>query len=100
MEINIKLKENSPGILAKLSLILLGAFSCSVIFAISSQYLHEIGVWLGLLLNIALIFFGLRHLEKGSKLRLVVWGMLGTLVIIIIALVAGLILISQALEGF
>jgi len=84
MEIRIRLKERRIGILEHITLILIGILIATIIFAITTKYLGEWGVYLGLLANAGIVFCGYYYLEKGSRLRVITWSILGTLIFSII----------------
>ena len=95
--------DKKTSFLEKFTLILFGVFANSSIFAVTMKSFESmgesIGMWLGLTINLALIFCGFYYIKKGSKLRAVAWGMLGTLVFSIIFLVTTLGFISSSLKG-
>ncbi|MDA1060644.1 MAG: hypothetical protein O3B47_02530 [bacterium] len=81
MEVKIIKKEiRKDNILTKLTLILLGIFILSAIFALATQIFPDFGIWIALSLSIFLIFSGFYYIDKGTRLRIVTWGMLATLV--------------------
>ncbi len=88
-----KIQENlkKPGhLLNNIVFFLFGIFITTTIFAIIIQLLGPTGLWVGLLLNIGLIFCGFYYVEKSSFLRKVTWGMLSILVIGTVAFFVGL----------
>lgn len=97
MEIKIKLKERRIGILEYITLILIGIFVTSLIFALMTRYLGEYGVYMGLATNGFLVFCGYYYLEKGSKLRVITWSILGTMIFSIIAFLSALKFITSSL---
>ena len=101
MKIKITSKKSSlDKFLAKLSLILFGIFLTSLIFAILIRYFGETGIYLGLVISIILIFCGFYYIEKGTKLRLVTWVMLITIIALTILFLVGMNFLSKSLEGF
>lgn len=93
-------QDKKISFIEKFTLILFGVFANSAIFAIMMKGLASIGMWLGLLINLTLIFCGFYYIQKGTKLRIIAWGMLGTLIFSIIFLITTLGFISSSLQGF
>jgi hypothetical protein len=99
MEIKIKISEKHIGILEYLTLILAGIFITSIVFALLTKPLGEFGVYLGILLCGAIVFCGFYYVEKGTKLRAVTWGILGTLIFCTVLFIVALEFISSALQN-
>jgi len=100
MEVKIVKKEiRKDNILTKFTLILLGVFILSAIFAFSTQLFPDFGIWIALIVCILLIFSGFYYIEKGTRLRIVTWGMLITLIAGAILFFVGLSMLETALEG-
>lgn len=95
MKLHIKndLAVNKYPLMNKLSLILIGVLLSCVIFAMLIQNLANIGLWLALLLQAALIFCGFYYIEKDSPLRLITIGLLSTVIILILIFALGINLI-------
>jgi 4-amino-4-deoxy-L-arabinose transferase-like glycosyltransferase len=99
MQINITTKEGPfAKILKKFTLIFFGIFLTSSIFAISTKVLGEYGLWVGALICAGLIFCGFYYIEKGTRLRLITWTMLITIIFSIILFFIGLGFISSNLD--
>lgn len=101
MQIKIKIGKETPGvgILEKLSLVLFGTFTTSLLFAILIKYLEKAGIWLGIFLTLIIVFCGFYYIEKGTRLRLITWGILGTIVVFSGFLIFAIFSLSKALEG-
>lgn len=100
MELKIKVNEKKVGTLEKVTFVLFGVFLTSLIFAFGTKYLAEIGMWLSLVVCAFLIFAGFYYVEKGTKLRLVTWGMLGTIIFVGIVLIIGINYLTDSLDSF
>lgn len=81
-------------------LILVGILITSLIFALSIKAFAGTGIWVGLLVNGALVFLGFNYTEKGSKIRPIIWSMLIMIAVLIILFLTGISIVSSALEGF
>jgi multisubunit Na+/H+ antiporter MnhB subunit len=100
MEIKVTKQEiRKDNFLTKLSLILLGILLTSSIFAFATQLSPDRGLWIALVIAILLVFIGFYYIDRGTRLRLVTWSMLVTLVMGAALFIVGVQLISQALEG-
>ena len=86
--------------MARITLILFGIFITSIIFALTVKAFQEIGIWIGLIICLALIFCGFYYTLPSTRIRVIAWSMLITLIISIIVYFAGLSYISKNLEGF
>jgi len=93
-------EEKKIDILSKVSLILIGVFVASVIFAIATKNFGTTGLYLGLLTTLALSFGGFYYIEKGTVLRQITWGITVTIVIGVVGYIVLLSTVSQMLEGF
>jgi hypothetical protein len=87
-------------ILMKFAFVLFGIFLTSLVFAIPIKYFGERGIWAGFIISIGLIFSGFYYVEKGTKLRLLTWVMLITVISCSMIFLIGYSLISSSLEGF
>lgn len=94
------IKKKTPGLLNKAIAILFGIFITSFIFALFLKALETIGLYLALILCIGLIFCGFYYIKKGTMLRLITWGMTGTVIIGVIFYIIGMRILSNILEGF
>lgn len=99
MEFKITHPDKKTTILEKVTLVLFGVFVNSSIFAITIKAWQETGMWLGLAINLLLIFCGFYYIKKTSKLRIVTWGIFGTLILAIALLVTSIGFISTSLGG-
>ena len=64
----------------------------SIVFALALKLLQTTGLYLALALSIILIFCGFYYVNKGTRLRLVTWGILGA--IILSSTIFGIIMLS------
>ena len=100
MEIHVtKTEIRKDGLLTKLTLILLGIFITSSVFAFATQIFPNYGLWIAIAILIVLIFIGFYYISKGTRLRLVAWSMLATLSIGSALFIIGIKILSTALEG-
>lgn len=100
MEIHLIKKEiRKDGFLTKLTLILLGIFVTSSVFAFSTQIFPNYGLWIGLTIIGISIFSGFYYIAKGTRLRLIAWSMLVTLILGTALFIIGIEILSKALEG-
>lgn len=100
MEIHVIKKEiRKDGLLTKLTLILLGIFITSSIFAFTTQIFPNYGLWIGLGITILLIFLGFYFVNKGTRLRLITWSITVTLIISTALFIVGIEILSKMLEG-
>jgi len=76
MEILIR-KTSGRSILSKISFILLGVLSSSIIISSFINLLSTYGIWISIILCVVLSFLGLTKTAKGSILRLISWGATG-----------------------
>ena len=98
MEIKVTTKEiRKISLLSKFTLILFGVFLTSLIFAFTVKLFEDIGIWLGLLICVALIFCGFYYIEAKTRLRLITWSMLITVLAGAIFLIVGINLITKGL---
>ncbi|MFA6992138.1 MAG: hypothetical protein WC269_02545 [Candidatus Gracilibacteria bacterium] len=95
MKIKIKFSEKHIGIIEKFTLVLIGIFFTSFIFAVTTK-LGAWGVYLGMLTAGTLIFGGFYYINKGTRLRVITWGMVGTIIFCVIAFVFAFQFISTA----
>lgn len=86
-------------LMTRITLILFGVFITSSIFAITVKMFEEIGIWIGLIISLGLSFYGFYFKESGSRMRIVTWSILATILIIGIVYFAGLSYIYQSLKG-
>lgn len=84
--------------LLNFSLILLGTLITAVIFTQLVRSLGEWGIWISIIVSGLISFSGFYWGEKGTKLRLIIWGVTATLILGIIAFVVGLSLVSGMLK--
>lgn len=98
MEIKVTTKEiRKTSLLSKFTLILFGVFLTSLIFAFTVKLFEDIGIWLGLLICLGLIFCGFYYTEPKTRLRLITWSMLITIIAGAIFLTVGINLITKGL---
>jgi len=92
MKLHLKndLAVNRHPLMNKLSLLLIGVFLSCAIFALLIQNLATAGLWLSLLLQAALIFCGFYYIEKHSPLRLINWGLLATVIALVLIFALGI----------
>ncbi len=101
MRINITTSQiKKVNFITKVTLILLGVFISSVILGTSIQLLETKGLWLGIILSLLCVAYGLYYCPKNSYRRIVSWGILGSLILGTILFVIGISLVSSGLEGF
>lgn len=100
MEIKIEIGKKKIGILEKITLILFGVFITSLIFAFLIQNFEKAGIWIGLVLSALIVFSGFYYIEKGTRLRIIAWGILGTIIGFIILFTIAVNFLSNSLEGF
>jgi len=99
MQINITTKEGPlDKILKKFTLIFFGIFLTMSIFAITTKGLGTYGILVGALICTGLIFCGFYYIEKGTRLRLITWTMVITIVVALILFLIGLSFISTNLN--
>lgn len=84
--------------LLNFSLVLIGTLVTAIIFAHLVTALGEWGIWLSIFISGFLAFAGFYWGQKGTKLRLITWGLTITLVLGIIAFIVGLSLVSEMLK--
>lgn len=100
MEIHVIKKEiRKDGLLTKLTLILLGIFITSSIFAFATQIFPNYGLWIGIIIVGIFIFGGFYYTDKGTRLRLITWSTLVTLILGAALFIIGIELLLKALEG-
>lgn len=87
-------------LMTRITLILFGIFITSTIFALTVKIFEEIGIWIGLIICIALSFCGFHFKKPGSRTRVVAWSMLGTILIGTIIYFVGLNYMKSALQEF
>ncbi|MDD3861783.1 MAG: hypothetical protein PHP74_02740 [Candidatus Gracilibacteria bacterium] len=100
MQINITNKEGPISkILKKITLVFFGIFLTASIFAISSKLISgSWGIILGMAICTGLIFCGFYYIEKNTKLRLITWAMLLTIITIILLMIFVISFISKTLD--
>lgn len=100
MQINITNKEGPIArISKKLTVVFSGIFLTSIIFSTATTLLPgSYGIIAGLILCGGLIFCGFYYVKKGTRLRLLTWTMLITIVIIILVILIGLSFVSNNLN--
>ncbi|MBI4231978.1 hypothetical protein HY605_01995 [Candidatus Peregrinibacteria bacterium] len=97
----IKISKNpisTDSFLNKIIFLLLGVFFTGVIFMAASRLLPNQGVWIGLTVSILIIAAGFYYGEKQTRTRLIIWGMVTTLLLSTILFLAGLNLLNSALN--
>lgn len=98
MEIKVTTKEiRKTSLLSKFTLILFGVFLTSLIFAFTVKLFEDIGIWLGLIICSSLIFCGFYYVQPKTRLRLITWSMLITVLAGAIGLIVGINLITKGL---
>jgi hypothetical protein len=101
MKIDIKFGDKKKnGLLDKIVWVLIGIFMTSLIFALLIQALGKAGIYLGLLVSILLVFSGFYYIEKGTRLRLIAWSILITIISCSILFAVFLNFVEKSLEGF
>ncbi|MFA6917489.1 MAG: hypothetical protein WC285_01465 [Candidatus Gracilibacteria bacterium] len=99
MQITITSKEGPVAkILKKLTVIFFGIFLTSLIFALATSFAGKYGIWLGLLLCGLLIFGGFYYVGRESRIRIVTWTMLITIIAFIILFIAGISFVTANLD--
>lgn len=91
MEIIIR-KTSGRNLLSKISFILLGVLSSSIIISTFISLLDTYGIWISVILCAVLSFLGLTKTAKGSILRLISWGFAGV-TLISLAVVIGVFVV-------
>jgi|GEM_PF-4888870 len=86
MEIVIK-KTQGRNILNKISYVLVGILTSSIIISALIELLGIYGIWISMILCVALSFLGLTKTTKGSTLRLISWGVAGITLISLVILI-------------
>lgn len=92
--------------LTYLTLILFGVFFTSVIFAFTVKLFEIPGIWIGLIVCVAIIATIFYYKPKGSRsaptryLRVIAWSMLATLIIGTTIYFVGLNYVKNTLEEF
>jgi len=79
MEIRIKKSSESPKIMVKITYVLIGILASASLLSIGIKTMGTYGVGISFLICITLIYFGFVKTKSESKIRLCVWGMLGTI---------------------
>lgn len=98
MKIEVTTRDiKNPSILGKLTLVLFGIFLTTLIFAFSIRILSTAGIWIGLLISLAITTAGYYYTEKGSRLRIITWSILVTILIGATIFIAGLGFLSDKL---
>lgn len=100
MKIVIDQKERGTNFLSKVTGVLFGIFSTSVIFAITIKLLEVKGLYLGLVVSILIVIFGFYYTKRKTTIRMIIWGMTGTVLIGTITFILALMSINSLLEGF
>jgi len=101
MKINIKFGDKKKnGFLDKVIWILLGIFMTSLVFTLLIEQFGKIGIYLGLLISALLVFVGFYQIKKGTRLRLITWSILVTIISCSILFSVLLYLVETSLEGF
>ncbi|MEK7672624.1 MAG: hypothetical protein AAB373_01945 [Patescibacteria group bacterium] len=88
-------------LLTKFTCGLFGVFMTSIIFAFSIKSFEEIGIWIGLIIASILVTLGLYYSKKSSRrsrLRIISWSMLITLLACTLLYFIGLYVISSSLK--
>lgn len=93
----LQIKNTIP---IKIIFVLFGVFTTAVIFSLSIEIFRETGIWIGLILSIAIVTIGFYYTKKGDKLRLIAWSILISVLVAIILFALSLSLISKTFEGF
>jgi NADH:ubiquinone oxidoreductase subunit 6 (subunit J) len=100
MKIKITKPQQGANFLSKFTGVLFGIFLASLIFALAIRFLDVTGVYVGLALTILLIIVGFYFTKSRTTLRMIVWGLLGTLIIGTILYIILYISFLNLLEGF
>ncbi len=100
MNIKTEKKEKGMDILLKISLVLLGIFATSIVFKIATNLFGVPGIYIAGGISLAIVFIGFYYGEKGSKIRLITWGITGSLILGIIAFLFLMYALSDVMEGF
>lgn len=79
-------------------LILAGVFLSTVVASLIIKILPSYGVYLALLTLSALIFSGFKYIEKDSKFRLIIWGVVTTLILTVVFSAIFLVLVNTKLN--
>jgi len=100
MQINITNKEGPLAkISRKLTIVFLGIFITASIFSIMTKLLQgSYGIIAGLIICGTLIFCGFYYVKKGTKLRLLTWSILITIITILMIVFIGLSFVSNNLD--
>lgn len=80
-------------------LFLLGILIDCILFGITVQLFNVAGIWIGLILSIAIALAGFYYTEKNTYLRLITWGILLTVISGTVIFIAGMTFFSKSLEG-
>ncbi len=86
--------------LTKVASILFGVFLTSALFALSISSSKNFGLWLGLLVNIVMIFLLFKYSYKFPKFKYIVYGSLGCIILVSLITFIGLSFLTSSLEGF
>jgi len=81
MEIKVKKTPSAFTLIQKVTFLLFGIFITSIIFAVLLQTLGRTGLYIGLLVSIILIFCGFYYIKKNTRLRIITWGILLTVIL-------------------
>lgn len=76
MEIRIKKNPNSIGLLSKLTYLLLGILTATLVLAAFTKLPTTYGIALGLLVNLAATYLGFTYSTSKTRTRIMVWGLL------------------------
>lgn len=83
----------------RIILFMMGILLDCILFGITVQLFNVAGIWIGLVLSIALALAGFYYTEKTTYLRLISWGILLTFISGTVIFIAGMTFFSKSLEG-
>ncbi|MBT3864527.1 hypothetical protein HOE67_03450 [Candidatus Peregrinibacteria bacterium] len=97
VEIKIIKREGQTSILTRITYILFGVLTATTILALGTRLLGAWGLLLSILLSIGLAYFGLKNTRPRSKLRIVIWSLIGTIITGILIYIGFLVALSNVL---
>lgn len=95
VEIKITKDTDKLSFSSKITYVLFGIAASSLLLSISIKFLKVTGIYLGTLACTVLIFLGFVYTKKSSRTRLVTWGALSTLTILIVLYLSFFLTVSK-----
>lgn len=95
VEIRIAKDTSRLSLSSKITYVLFGIAASSLLLSISIKFLKVTGIYLGALACAVLIFLGFTYTKASSRTRLITWGALSTLTILIVLYLSFLLTVSK-----